>query len=481
MLGAGILVNRKLDVPLHRQLAAAIRDAIHNGKLKPGERLLSSRELQHHLGLSRNTVVEALDQLHAEGYLRTVRGVGTFVTDTIARTPAARRSRRITVAPSAAAKAYLTAAPLTDSLGPVAAFRPGVPALDLFPAGQFKRCFRAQDWSIDRLDDPDPLGFRPLREAIARRLGQTRGVACDAGQILITSGVPAALALVATVLVQPRDTAIMEDPGYPNARAVLEGKEVLAVPARVDRDGVDPTLFPRKGARLVYVTPSHQYPSGAVLSLERRLALLKWAETHDAWIVEDDYDSEFNYTGRPHPALHGLAGGRRVIYFGTLSKALSPALRVAYLVVPPELRRAVEAAHRVSGNVQNTIVQAALARFLDDGYFARHITKMRKVYDERRRFVASSLGAAAGGRFTIRDSRAGLHFIAELPSDVPDVAFSAAARRRGVIVPPFSRYFWGNGRPENGIVVGFAATPPAKARAAVAALASLVRPKGQRV
>ncbi|MBV8283064.1 MAG: PLP-dependent aminotransferase family protein [Candidatus Eremiobacteraeota bacterium] len=470
MSRAGILVNRKLDVPLHRQLAASIRDAILAGRLRAGERLLSSRELQQHLGLSRNTVVEALEQLHAEGFLQTVRGVGTFVSESFQRSAAPGKTR-VRVATSAASKAYLAALPLTDSLGPVAPFRPGVPALDLFPAAQFKRCFHTEDWSADRLDEPHSLGLPALREAIARRLKQTRGVACDPAQILITCGAQAALDVVATVLLRPRDCVLVEDPGFPNARAVFAAREAVAVPGRVDRDGVDPSLFPRKAARLVYVTPSHQYPSGAMLSLERRLALLRWAEKHDAWILEDDYDSEFNYTGRPQPALHGLAGGRRVLYLGTMSKVLSPALRIAFLVVPPELRRPIEAAHRVSGNVQNTIVQAALARFMDAGYFARHIAKMRKVYDERRRFVAASLGSVAGDSFRIRDSLAGLHFIAELPAGISDVAFSAAARKRGVIVPPLSRYYWAM-RPENGILVGFAATPPAKARAAVATLAA---------
>jgi GntR family transcriptional regulator/MocR family aminotransferase len=431
--------------------------------------------MQRHLGLSRNTVVDAIDQLHAEGFLTTARGVGTFVSQHLDRkTGRVPKLRHPTVATSALAKAYVDAAPLTDTLGRVAPFRPGLPALDLFPSSQFKRCFRSQDWTHGVLDEPDSFGFLPLREAIARRLEQTRGVACGAEQVLITSGVQAALSVIATVLLRAGDAVIVEDPSYPNARAVFKARQTRIVPTPVDRSGVNAALFPRDGARLVYVTPSHQYPSGAVLSLERRFGLLQWAQKHGAWILEDDYDSEFNYTGRPQPALHGLAAGRGVLYLGTFSKVLSPALRIAYLVVPRELRRAVEAAHRVDGLIQNTILQAALARFMSEGYFGRHITKMRKIYDERRRFASESLTAAGGGAFHIRDSRAGLHFIAELPAHIGDVSFSARARKRGIIAPPLSRYFLGS-TPENGLLIGFASAPLPSARAAISTLASLIQ------
>lgn len=475
MFGGGILVNRSSAVPLHRQLAAAFRDAILSGRLAAGERLVSSRDLQRHLGLSRKTIVEALDQLQAEGYLITTRGVGTFVSQSLHRTSVrAKRLPPIRINASTSAAAHVAAASLTDSLGASAPFRPGLPALDLFPATRFKRCFRAQDWTKEVLDEPDPLGFAPLREAIASRLEQTRAVACLPGQVLIVSGVQSALSLISAVLLRDGDATIIEDPSYPNARAVFEARQARIVPTPVDRDGVNAALFPRSGARLVYVTPSHQYPTGAVLSLERRFALLQWAETHDAWIVEDDYDSEFNYTGRPQPALHGLAGGRRVLYLGTFSKVLSPALRLAYLVVPRELRRAFESVHRISGGIQNTILQAALARFMSEGYFGRHITRMRKLYDQRRAFVAAELARAAGGSFQIRDSRAGLHFIAELPARVNDVSLSARSKKLGIIVPPLSRYFLGSA-PQNGLLVGFAATTLPAAAAAISTLASLIQ------
>jgi GntR family transcriptional regulator/MocR family aminotransferase len=470
-----ILVNRESEEPLHRQLSAALREAILCGKLAPGERILSSRDLQTHLGLSRNTVVDALGQLHSEGYLVTVRGVGTFVAQHASRRdPHHRRILQAHLVPTPLAATHLEAESLAQNVRENVPFRLGIPALDLFPSTQFKRCFRQSDWTAGLLDYPDPLGYEPLREAIARRLQQTRGVACSPDQILITSGAQAALALIVRVLLRRGDRAVVEDPGYPNVRAILQAHGARIVTARVDRDGVDPAAFTRCRARLAYVTPSHQYPTGVVLSLQRRLALLDWAESNDAWIVEDDYDSEFNYSGRVQPALHGLARGHRVLYVGTFSKVLSPALRIAYVAVPLELQRAFAAVQRVMGGAPDTIVQAALARFVNGGHLSRHITRTRRIYDERRRFVGAELAAAAGGSFRVRDSLAGLHLVVEIPDGVSDVAVSECARRRGLIVPPLSRYF--HGKPQyGGLLVGFASTSIPRAKEAITVLSDAYR------
>lgn len=473
-MNRGIRVDRASGVPLHRQLASALRDSILTGSLAPGERVLSSRELQTHLGLSRNTVVDALAQLHAEGYLVTVRGVGTFVAPQVHRRPKESRNAPETgVAPSDAAKADVLVHVLAANLQETAPFRPGVPALDLFPSAQFKRCFNANDWTSAVLDYPDPFGYAPLREAIAKRLQQARGIACSPERVLITGGAQAAFSLIVRVLLGRGDLAVVEDPGYPNVRATLvaHGAHIFAAP--VDEAGINVDAFARQRAKLAYVTPSHQYPSGSVLSLDRRSALLHWAEKHDGWIVEDDYDSEFNYTGRPQPALHSLAEGRRVVYVGTFSKVLSPALRIAYIVVPQALRAAFTAAQQVTGGAPDTIVQAALARFMNAGHLGRHITKMRKIYDERRRFVRAQLETMSGPRLRVNDSSAGLHFVAELPDGVRDDVVSERAAAAGVILPPLSGYF--HERPaRRGLVVGYAATAIPEARNAIAVVADIL-------
>jgi len=250
-----------------------------------------------------------------------------------------------------------------------------------------------------------------------------------------------------------------------------QGARVFSVP--VDEDGIVVASFQKRRAKVTCVTPSHQYPSGAVLSLERRFALLGWAAKHDGWIVEDDYDSEFNYTGRPQPALQGLDGGGRVIYVGTFSKVLSPGLRIAYIVVPRALHDAFEAANAVGAGAPSAMLQAALARFIASGSLGRHVTKMRGVYDERRRFVRDELLASARSQCDIRDSKAGLHFIALLPKKVPDVRVSARAAERGLILPALSSYYYGT-PPRNGLVIGYAATSIPDAKAAIRALVELL-------
>jgi GntR family transcriptional regulator/MocR family aminotransferase len=365
----------------------------------------------------------------------------------------------------------LKACGLARNLHETKPFRPGVPALDLFPAAQFKRCFKSEDWNADFWDYPDPQGYEPLRREIARRLRQTRGVECSADQVFVTSGAQGAFWLLAQTLLNAGETVIVEDPGYPSVRATFAAHRAKIVSAPVDEAGIDVSAFGRRAAKLAYVTPSHQYPTGAVLSLERRFALLEWSQRYGSWILEDDYDSEFNYTGRPQQALYGLSQTARVIYAGTFSKVLAPSLRVSYIVVPHSLRESLRAVQLVSGSYPGTPVQAALARFMQAGLFGRHVTKMRKIYDERRRIAASEF--CRHGTFTIHDSRAGLHFIAELPRGVSDAHVSRCAAEAGLIVPALSSYYYGGAR-RNGLVIGYAATAPVRARRAIAVLRGLV-------
>jgi GntR family transcriptional regulator / MocR family aminotransferase len=428
------------------------------------------------LGLSRNTIVNALDQLLAEGYLEVVRGVGTFVAQTLHARPREMNLRgraERDVIPSKLAEAFLAQRDGAANLPGAVPFRPGIPALDLFPSAQFRRAFGANTWTVETLDYPEPFGDSALREAIAQRLSQTRGVACTRDQVIVTCGTQAAFALICHVLLQRGDVAIIEEPGYVSVRAILASFGARLLPIQVDDAGIDVARFARRRAKLVHTTPSHQYPTGGVLSLERRFALLDWAAAHNAWIVEDDYDSEFNYSGRAQPALFGLGEGRNVVYVGTFSKVLAPALRVAFVVVPRALRASFEAAKVVLGGQPSGVLQSALATFMVRGHFARHVTKMRKVYDERRVYTSVEFQRAFASVAQLRDTRAGLHFIALLPKDVHDAQFSSRAKAAGFIVPPLSSYFVGQPR-LNGIVLGFAASAPPASKEAIRVLAELI-------
>ncbi len=466
-----IVVDRNSNVPLHRQVASGLRDAILRGRLAAGERIVSSRELQSELGVSRNTIVDALGQLHAEGHLVTVRGVGTFVSDNIPRAQTnGRAARRFT--PSSDAERYLDVRELASNASITRPFRPCIPALDAFPVSDFRRSLTRAASDTALLDYPDPQGYAPLRAQIASRVAQTRGAFCSPDQVFITNGAQAAFILIADALLKRGDRIVMEDPGYPNARAAFVARGHRVISVAVDDHGIDVEAFARRNARIAYVTPSHQLPSGAVLALERRLKLLDWAEARDAWIVEDDYDSEFHYTSRALPSLYALSERQRVVYVGTFSKVLSPALRIGYVIVPPILRDVFSACQAVTGGVPSALLQAALADFMERGHFARHIRKMRTLYNERRAHVQELLRKTA--LFSVADTGAGLHFVALLNAQVEDRVLSAEARKAGIVVPALSTFYFEQPA-QNGLIFGYAATALAQSRRALAELVSLTR------
>ncbi len=455
---------------MHRQIEIALRDAILSGRLKAGERLLASRELQRHFGVSRNTVVAALAQLQGEGYLVTIHGSGTFVAEVIDAPANTLLDQEEEEFAPIATQALFNGASFAANEGPALPFRPGIPALDLFPSALFKRSLSSA-LTNSVLDYPDAFGNISLREQISTRLQQTRGIACSHEQIAIVTGAQAAFDLIARVLVASGDHVIVEDPGYPNIRGIFAAQHVQVVPVPVDEFGLRVELLSRNAAQLVYVTPSHQYPTGAVLPLDRRLALLNWAAQHRAWIIEDDYDSEFNYTGRFQPALHSLDDGRRTLYVGTFSKVLAPGLRTAYIVLPKPLVKVFEAALTVNSASPPSVLQQALAVFIERGFLGRHVANMRKVYDERRRLLTDELSRRL--HWSVVDSKTGLHFIARLPRDVDDASISAQAEREGIIVPALSKYFYGAAS-NSGLVFGYAATPFPAAKSAVTRLASML-------
>jgi GntR family transcriptional regulator/MocR family aminotransferase len=468
---------------LQQQIYAGIRRAVLDGRLVPGTRLPSSRGLADDLGVSRTTTLHALDQLLAEGYLTTRRGSGTFVAhelpDDLLGTRGSRAAATPKHPPLSCRGAALVAAPQGARRldGPPRAFRIGTPGVDLFPVQLWSRLAsrRMRSVTAAQLDYGDPAGLRPLREAIADHVQTARGTRCDAGQVLVVAGAQQGFELICRLLLDPGDRVWMEEPGYPGARSALVGAGARILPVRVDAEGLDVQAGLRRGrdARLVYVTPSHQYPLGFPMSLPRRLALLKWASAARAWVVEDDYDSDFRYGARPIPCLHGLDVDGRVIYVGSFSKTLFPALRLGFLIVPPDLQGRLVAARAAADQHPPVLDQAVLADFIGEGHFARHLRRMRAAYRER----LEALGAAAErfcrGALRLRTVRTGLHAVADVDG-VDAARVSREAAIRGVEATPLSAYFVEPRRSANALVLGFAAVRPEAARHGMERLAAAI-------
>jgi GntR family transcriptional regulator/MocR family aminotransferase len=412
---------------LFRQLYEGLRQSILDGRLAPGVRLPATRGLAEELGVSRNTVLNAYEQLLAEGYLEGKAGSGTYVPRTLPEemlqvpatgrkrpTPRPRRrlSRRGELLAGSASK-------VLPSSGVPRPFRPGIPALDAFPFEIWHRLVARyhRHPTRDLLNYNYSAGHAPLRRAIAAHLGPARAVHCDPEQVLVISGAQQGLDLVARILLDSGDAVWMEDPGYRSARSALQGAEAVLVPVPVDSDGLDVAAGSARcpDARLVYVSPSHQYPLGVTMSLSRRLALLDWARRADAWVVEDDYDSEFRYAGRPLAALQGLDRDGRVIYLGTFSKTLFPSLRLGYLVVPEDLVDSFMAARIVMDRQPSTLTQAVVANFIEEGHFLRHVRRMRTLYSERQEALLRAARRELDGVLDVRPCETGLHLMGWLP------------------------------------------------------------------
>jgi len=454
---------------LREQVCAAIRQAIHRGQVSQGERLPASRVLAADLGVSRVTVEGAYGQLEAEGYLRRKIGGGTFAA--LALTPT-----RMSAKPKANASlsrrgdAIVAAGGCRDTRTP-SAFAGGSPDLAAFPLDTWhklgNRLARRDGCAL--LGYGDPQGLASLRLAIAQYLNQSRGVRCDAEQVLILTSSQQALQLIATLLLDPGDAVWVEDPCYEGARTAFAASGASLVPVPVDTDGMNASLAPRQSApRLIYTTPSHQYPTGASLSLARRMALLELARERQCWIVEDDYDSEFHYDGRPLPALQGLDRHDRVLYVGTFSKVLFPALRLAYLVLPPSLVEAFTLARTVQDGHTTQWTQAITAAFIEEGHFAAHLRQMRQLYRSRRDLLQEELTRQLSGWLDPLPTAGGLKMAAWLPSGTEQAATREAARL-GVGTPGMSQLYLGPAR--DGWLLGFAALDNVSIRAGVEVLA----------
>jgi len=450
------LVGRgDLSGEIYRQLRRAILDR----RLPPGGRLPPTRELARRLNVSRTTVIVAYDRLVGEGFLTARVGAGTFVSDGL---PAATH-------PTKQTGGALRPRPFWDSIGPPIFFeqaaefdfRPGVPDARLFPYQTWRRLL-AREFSPAAVGTGhygDPAGHPGLREAIARHIGTARGVQATVEQVVVTNGTQQAVDIVARVLLAPGDRVAVEDPCYGPPRRLLEslGARVAGVP--VDAEGLVVDAIPPR-TRLLYVTPSHQFPLGMSMSLPRRLALLAWAQRHDAAVVEDDYDSEFRYGGRPIQPLQTLDSSGRVIYVGSFSKTMLATLRLGFVVAPPSLREAVRVAKLLNDWHTPLPTQAALARFIDQGLFARHVRKMRAVYQARHERIVDALTHQFAGHLEVIPSAVGLHVTATACS-ASSQKLEAVLRRAsaaGVELLPLSMY--GVDIPTRpGLVLGYGAIP----------------------
>lgn len=460
------LVGRR---DLAGQIYAQLRAAILDGRLRAGEALPPTRELARRLSISRNTVGVAYDRLAAEGFLTSRVGAGTYVRET-----------------GSAARGAPAASPLRPrriwdevSVWPPPMpgirwdFRAGLPDVRLFPYESWRRIMAGLLRPSGLGDPVDPAGLPALREAIARHIGVSRSVRANGRDIVVTSGVQQALDLIVRVLLEPGDVVAVEDPGYPPVRMLLAaaGMRVRGVP--VDAEGLRVDALPGD-ARAVYVTPSHQFPMGMPMSLPRRRALLDWARRRDVVIVEDDYDTEYRYGGRPIEPLQSIDEDGRVLYTGTFSKIMRPVLRLGFLVAPPALHRAFRMARYVTSWHAELPAQAALARFIDEGLLARHIRRSRREYRARHERVAELVGRLFGDRLTLVPAEAGLHLSAVLPAGADDAAIAARALGAGVGLFTLSEFAVARPPAVSGLVFGYGAVAPPEIEAGLRRLREAV-------
>lgn len=462
--------------PRQRQLYEALRAAILNGKLAPGARLLSSRELAQTLGIARNAVLYAYERLGDEGLLRADRQ-GSCVARLGLPTPGPGSDARDGVLPGLSQRVgVLHGLPRS---GRTRAFAPGVPALDEFPVARW-RASVDRAWRVAghaELGYGDSAGHPALRRAIADHLRLTRGVRCEPRQVFVTDGIQGGLDLCASLLADEGELAWMEHPGYLGAYAAFRRAGLRILPVPVDRHGMNApaSLWRRAPPRLVYVTPSHQYPVGGVLSLARRAALLDAARSHGAWLIEDDYDSEFHRDGQPLPAIQGLDAQTPAVYLGTFSKTLFPALRLGYVVMPASL---ADDFARVAGGVSRQgrlVEQSALADFIERGEYGRHLRRMRRLYAQRCAALGAALQRHLGAALALEGAAGGMHLCAHLHGPCADDAIERAAAAEGLIVPALSGYgLPGAMRPAPGLVLGYANVPAEQADALAARLAQVI-------
>jgi GntR family transcriptional regulator/MocR family aminotransferase len=452
---------------LYRNLSTAVRE----GHLPAGTRLPSTRAAAAHWGVARNTVIAAYELLASEGVISLRQGAAAEVVPL----PRPRESKAEPLPALSQRGQSLSRDPRIET-GRTGLMSPGEPDPALFPADDWALCLRR----ATRLRQSDSEGYEnyhglpALRRALADQITRHRGCSCDADQILVTPGTQASLTLLAQVLADPGETALIEDPGYGGARLAFASAGLKLAPLPVDSDGADSTLVaPDLAPRLIYVTPSTQYPTGVRMTLLRRMALLDMAARHGAWVLEDDYDSEFVWQGREIAAVAALPRAERVIYLGSAAKTLLPSLRIGWIVAPVSLVAPLRAAQRTFGMAANVHAQAALADFIDTGRYRAHLHRISKTYAARRDVLFQTLGAWHGDRLRLSNPHGGLQMVAELAPSAVECRLRDLIRHEGFAVAGLSDYRLTPGNP--GLVMGFAQTTPRHARRFAKALAAALR------
>ena len=478
-----LAIDRRVPTPIYRQIYEGFRSAIIDGRLRPGQSVPSTRTLASELQISRIPVVNAYEQLRTEGYLEAAVGAGTRVAEAIVdealRSSRLTQLRRANRRPNEHTPRRMSRR--SEELRRVAAsqpvwlprqgpFRMNVPALEQFPNSDWAKLVSRHARGMTRaiMAYGDASGYLPLREAIADYLGTVRAVRCDSSQVLITTGSQQGLQLCAQVLLNENEELCVEDPGYPGARLAFAAAGARIVPVAVDQEGMSVEELMRSApqARAVYITPSHQYPLGMVMSAGRRMRLLNWAASSGAWIIEDDYDSEYRFGSYPIGSLQGMDGDARVIYVGTFSKVVFPALRLGYLVAPPDLVSAFAGALDAAGIFSSPLYQTVLTDFIREGHLARHIRRMRMLYMERRKALVSALRTQLGSTLEVVGADAGMHLVALLPAGTDYVAISRRAAREGIAALPLSTCYVGPSQ-RGGLVLGYGGTNLHQIRAGV--------------
>jgi GntR family transcriptional regulator/MocR family aminotransferase len=472
------LPARDEAISAYRWLYAALRDEILAGRLRPGARLPATRDLAMRYQLSRGTAVTAFEQLRSEGYIEGTVGSGTYVSAVLpddllnvvrgapVRPGTSRVPRRhlSSYARRVRGEAF--------AQRPVRAFRANLPALDQFPTALWAQLAarRMRSAPASLLIGCGAMGYEPLRRAVADYLSASRGVNCAPEQVCIVSGLQEAIDLTARLFLNPGDRVCVENPGYPDAANLFAaaGARVSTLP--LDDEGITVPEARVREARLVYVTPGHQFPTGITMSLARRFALLEWARGAEALIFEDDYDSEYRYSGRPVPALQGLDRDGLVLFAGSFSKVLFSSLRLGYLVVPPDLVDYIAAAKYVATRHAHVPAQAVLCDFITQGHFGRHLRRMREIYAERLNVLLDESRQRLAGALEISPIEAGLQTVGWLAEGIDGEIATSAAAARGVEVIPLSRY-WSSGVAREGLQLGFAALDAHEIRRGVRELA----------
>ena len=475
----------KGNMEMWRWLRDELRHAILSGRLKPGTRMPSTRGLAHQYECARGTIVTAFEHLLDEGYFETRKGAGTFVALALppdlvtTRHARATREKRASVArlskTGLATVRQVSILPPSRSIGK--AFRGWEPAIDLFPIDLWARLTARIARRAPRsfYGQGDARGHAPLRKAIAEYVGSARGVSCTPDQIVITAGAQQAFDLCARLLLDPNDAVCMEDPGYPGAASAFKAAGARIVDVPVDHEGlcVDRLIAHAPRIRAVYTTPSNQFPLGVTMTLSRRLQLLRWALQHGVWIIEDEFDAEYRYFGRPVPALKSLDESGSVIYIGTFTKMLFTSLRLGFVVVPDSLVEAFVAGRYVTDRHSPTLEQAVLAEFILDGHFGHHIRHMRQVYAERCQILVETAADRLAGKLDVPIAASGMRTIGWLKTKADDAVAAQRARAAGLEVIALSQFTRRNKQPP-GLLLGFGASPPSELRRGVDVLASVL-------